>query len=260
MKKKSKFKFIDKKANLLLFISTFVITLCILKIGLDLYEYHKAKTPPVINLSLFKVTQVIKDVEIPKINIKSSYSISVVINEKNQVIGSAIGIGHRKLLTAAHLAVHAREMISNAEFKLNLYDINTGIRLRQTPIKFTRVGIPGEIDLAIAETEEDIPYFINIPENLNEFSKITPGDELYVIGAQSAKSPYHVSFGYISAKINTDMNFTYQISASVYGGNSGGGVYLKNSNALIGVLIATYRESSNISAMIPLDLILPFLN
>ena len=190
---------------------------------------------------------------IPMGVLRSQYIVTVASRlGENEPSGTAVGIGPRMLLTASHVVSTPLGMDPNAKFSIEICNAD-GIRLYRIPIKILRIGSVADVDLATAGTEDELPHYV-VPVARD----VSVGDRLYAVGAQHGLSPWHASFGAVSAKHIIDFPNCWQISALCAEGNSGGGCFSEDGD-LIGIVIARNRGAGNVSVIVPLNLILDFI-
>ncbi len=174
--------------------------------------------------------------------IKCSYSISVGVIEIDmqagtatptyQLSGSCVGIGPDLVLTAAHVVRDRSPLF------VDIYDKNAML-VEHIELKLLKIGkalsaSDNGPDLALLKAEKPLPCYQDV--NLDA-PELDIGDPVYTIGAQFGLTPYTTSYGTVSHK-RAKLGY-WMISADVWGGNSGGGVYDVDSDTLVGIAVET---------------------
>lgn len=160
---------------------------------------------------------------IPEQILYSHYRLVAKVGDKNVCCGTGIGIGPRRILTAEHVV---RE---GTTFELDFFD-NDGNEIKTIGLHL--IGKSFEEDLALLETNEDLPYY----NELDTHGSFEVGAWGYIVGAAHATAPYNTYLGVFASKCGpTKFPHLWQIAVAVPPGESGGGVYNAETNKLVGV-------------------------
>lgn len=219
---------------------------------------------PVLPNTVFRRAQVI-----PNNVIRSQYSISLKMKESpeaefvDKVGGTAVAIGPRKLVSAAHVFLAVEKMsgfpYQMIPFQIDLRD-RKGEVIERIRVQVTKI-IDG-LDLALLEVPQDLPNYISLGTE-KAFERLEIGANLYIIGAQYGLSPYNISHGNLSSKYIENRPGIWQISTTAFGGNSGGGVFEEDTNEFVGIVVSIASANNesgggNVTFIIPLDVIKKF--
>lgn len=193
---------------------------------------------------------------VPAQILHSTVKVKIDLGQGRTAWGSATAISSTTYLTAAHLVLDEDDdgnLIGGPKFKAY-------IQLKQAEYKAsvweeTKVlGYDSVHDLAILEVETGTQTFATFGEE----GDVKVGDPVWIIGAPVASSPQTTTLGWLASEENelphTDYPYYAQSSNTIYGGNSGGGVYDANRNTLIGVLVAGTR-APNTAFFVPLKFV-----
>lgn len=213
------------------------------------------QTPYQINFSSpTKIVESTSLYNVPRNTLYSNYSVFYQPLGYNsyQAIGSAVGIGKNRLLSAGHVFLESDESPSPGKFKIGIYD-EDGINLRLVDLKIINISDSSNLDLALLEVNDELPYFYEL-EDLSIYNSAKVGDWHYSIGGPMGVPPYHISFGTLTSK---DFLGFVLYSLDVAPGNSGGAMYSAKSNKLVGIVV---RGAGAITLAVPLYKILFFLH
>lgn len=188
--------------------------------------------------------------KIPKKMLAATHRLGISYNTKDGTVfehGSAVAIdlskkgiaSKRFLLTAAHC-------VENSNKDNTLVEI---IVPGKSPVwtRATVVAKNPEIDIAIIETDSDMPELIEVDES--DDTEI--GDPLIAIGSPKGQA-LAATIGYLSGRGQKEndkaaRNF-WQASMPIYHGNSGGGIFDANRSVLVGIVTAIEGEPNGVSA------------
>lgn len=176
----------------------------------------------------------------------------------SQAMGTAIAIGKKKLITAAHgeMIVHKGVPPGFGDIKYSIQLFNDEGFMVHSVTATVKNKIFDEVsgmDLVVLEVADDLPHCVE----LDAAVKIDVTDWVYVVGAAFGASPYNITWGQLSAKWSDEAPLQWQSSAAAVTGNSGGGVYCAKTNKLIGLVV---RGGGPISFFIPANVIASFVN
>lgn len=211
-------------------------------------------------LSFLACAEEMKLPKIPKENIRSQYRLifrtkieigTGITLYSYDISGTAFGISKNQLICCAH---EIEEKTSNINYALDLFD-DDGVVYKKMLVDIKKLD--RKRDLCLLETKEDLPFFIDVDKNKKP-AEI--GDWVYLIGARLGSVPYAISWGnHVSNKHEIKPELMAS-TATVFMGNSGGGMFEAENNTLIGVVQGCHGKTfSAFSLYVPLKDVREFL-
>lgn len=163
-------------------------------------------------------------------------------------VGSGVEVAPRRILTAAHVVSGA------AELWIDLYD---GGAIRSVRAEVERCS--DEKDLAILRPACALSNAATI--GLGAASRMSVGHELYACGASAGLTPTNLTRGYLSSKNLPEargLENLWQMSTTVFFGNSGGAVFDADTGYLVGIVVR--MAAPNVSFFVAADELQGFLD
>lgn len=142
-------------------------------------------------------------------------------------------------------------------------DMKQGLFIDYTGKKYTEfnfIVLDKTYDFALIELK-GVSTLIRPVSIQNYISKIPLGADVYVIGWPLLMDNNSISSGTVRST-NWNMNGIINqilISAPIFGGNSGGGVFIKETHQLIGVVSWGIKNNETINGVVPFNIILEAL-
>ena len=194
------------------------------------------------------------------------------------VTGSGVVISHRRDAESIYILTAAHVVGDYSEVTVTFYSYRRPARRSAMaggdaaafgePRLWREVAEKIEASVVITDTNKDLALLRVLSASAVKPAKLAPRDykpyiftPVWVVGC-SLGLPPRPSFGYLSALGDSAVNY-WEVSAPIVPGNSGGGVFLKDTHELIGIAVwvRTYREQliTTMAGIVPLQNIYEFL-
>ena len=180
----------------------------------------------------------------PKVEGDGAGSSSGVLSSEKQWSGSSIVIGDRYLATNNHVVEGARSLVISGSKDNYLKDYSVEV-----------IAVDKNVDLAILKVNDPDFEGFGFPAYGISTTTSDVGTDVFVLGYPMTTvmgQEIKLTTGIISSKTGYQGDpATYQISAAVQPGNSGGPLFDGNGN-LVGIVVAKITQADNVSYAIKL--------